>query len=407
MYANILRVLIHADPLSPLPGPWLAFREPPVFRRLIMSAAKPSPEDIALSLTLAVVASSPAPLLLLDGQLNIIAASTSFGAVFGADTAQVTGQTLYALGDGQWDNPQMRSLMTATMASDGVIGARDIDLQHAHQPVRQLVVQARRLDYLELEQVRILVAVSDVTDARADATRREAAARQNQILLQEVRHRVANSLQIIASVLLRNAQATRSAETRGHLQNAHNRVMSVAALERLLSTSEDGDIAVHAYFTQLCDSISASMIGEVDQVSLVVEGGEGVLEAKASVSLGLIVTELVINALKYAFPDGRPGKIIVDYDFHGPNWVLCVRDDGVGMPLGAQVQTGLGTTIVAALARQLNASVEVTAAHPGTQVSIKHIQIALVQDEPETASGPLAAADPASTAISNRREERS
>ena len=152
--------------------------------------------------------------------------------------------------------------------------------------------------------------------------------------------------------------------------------MSVAALERLLSTSEDGHIEVHAYFTRLCESISASMIGDVDQISLIVEGGDGVVEARVSVGLGLIVTELVINALKHAFPDGRPGKITIDYNFDGPNWILCVRDDGVGMPLIAPVRTGLGTSIVAALARQLHASVEISPKHPGTQVSIAQTEIA-------------------------------
>lgn len=364
-----------------------------------MAAEKHSPEDVALSLTLAIVTSSPAPLLLLDGELAIIAASTSFCSVFGADAAQLTGQPLYALDDGKWDNPQLRSLITATMSGEGTLDAHDIDLQRPRRPVQHLIVQARRLAYFDLEQTRILVAVSDVTDKRADATLTEEAARGNRVLLQEVRHRVANSLQIIASVLLRNARTTASEEARGHLQNAHNRVMSVAALERLLSTSEDGVIEVHAYFTRLCESISASMIGDVDQISLIVEGGDGVVEARVSVSLGLIVTELVINALKHAFPDGRPGKITVDYNFHGPNWILCVRDDGVGMPLTAPVRTGLGTSIVAALAGQLNASVELTPEHPGTQVSIKHTRIAMVEDEPEAASAPLTAARPASSAI--------
>ncbi|MDH7976147.1 sensor histidine kinase, partial [Sphingomonas sp. AR_OL41] len=152
-------------------------------------------------------------------------------------------------------------------------------------------------------------------------------------------------------------------------------------------------------FTRLCESISASMIGDVDQISLIVEGGDGVVEARVSVSLGLIVTELVINALKYAFPDGRPGKIIVDYNFHGPNWILCVRDDGVGMPLTAPIRTGLGTSIVAALAGQLHASVEITSKHPGTQVSIAHTRIALADDEPEAVSEPLTAARPASGTI--------
>ncbi|WBY06552.1 histidine kinase dimerization/phosphoacceptor domain -containing protein [Sphingomonas sp. 7/4-4] len=364
-----------------------------------MSADKHSPEDVALSLTLAIVTSSPTPLLLLDGQLTVIAASASFCSVFEVSAAQLTGQQLYALDDGKWDSPQLQSLITATMSGDGAPDSRDIDLQRSRLPVRHLIVQAKRLVYLDLEQTRILVAVSDVTDAQADATLKEEAARGNRILLQEVRHRVANSLQIIASVLLRNARTTTSEETRGHLQDAHHRVMSVAALERLLSTSEDGDIEVHAYFTRLCESISASMIGEVDPISLIVEGGDGVVEARVSVSLGLIVTELVINALKHAFPDGRPGKITVDYNFHGPNWILCVRDDGVGMPLTGPARTGLGTSIVAALAGQLNASVEATPKHPGTQVSIKHTQIALVEDAPDFESEPHTAARPASSAI--------
>ncbi|MDB5455223.1 MAG: histidine kinase, partial [Caulobacter sp.] len=148
--------------------------------------------------------------------------------------------------------------------------AYEMDLERPRRPVRQLIVQARRLTYLDLDQTRLLVAVSDVTEARADEKLKEEALRQNGVLLQEVRHRVANSLQIIASVLLQNARKTQSDETRGHLKDAHHRVMSVAALERLLSLSEEGDVQVHPYFTSLCASISASMIGEVEQISLTV-----------------------------------------------------------------------------------------------------------------------------------------
>lgn len=351
-----------------------------------MIAEAHSPEDVALSLTLAVVTASPEPLLLLDGHLNIIAASTSFCSVFGIDDAQLTGRPLYDLDGGKWDNTELRSLIAETLSGDETQQSREIELERPRQPIRHLVVQAKRLVYLDLEQTRILVAVSDVTDALADAAQKEDAARGNHVLLQEVRHRVANSLQIIASILLRNARTSTSEETRSHLQNAHNRVMSVAALERLLSTSEDGDIEVHGYFTRLCENISASMIGDVDDVSLIVEGGDGVVEARVLVSLGLIVTELVINALKHAFPGGRPGKIMVDYNFNGPDWILCVRDDGIGMPSAAPIRSGLGTSIVAALAGQLHASVEITPKTPGTQVSIRYVQIALVKDDTDAAA---------------------
>ena len=362
---------------------------------LVMTAPQPSSEDVALSLTLAVVSSSPAPMLLLDGQLTVITASRSFCDAFEVGPADLEGRSLYELGRGEWDMPQLRALMTATASGEASAGPHEMDFKRPRSPNRRLIVEARRLAYLDLVQTRILVAVSDVTQARADAAVRDAAVRENSVLLQEVRHRVANSLQIIASVLLKNARETKSDETRSHLKEAHHRVMSVAGLERLLSTSKDGDVEVHAYFTSLCERLTASMIGESDQISLTVDGGQGVVEARVSVSLGLIVTELVINALKHAFPDGRAGRITVDYNFHGPNWVLCVRDDGVGMPqAGAAFQTGLGTTIVQALATQLSASVEVVAEHPGTKVSIHHAQVALVQDEPETAERPFVTTSP-------------
>ena len=356
-----------------------------------MSAEEHSSEDVALSLTLAVVTASPEPLLLLDGQLTVIAASTSFCSVFGIDEAHLTGKPLYDLDGGKWDNAELRTLIAETLSGDEAQETGDIELHRPRQPVRHLVVHAKRLVYLDLEQTRILVAVSDVTDAQADAAQKDEAARGNRVLLQEVRHRVANSLQIIASILLRNARMSKSDDTRSHLQNAHNRVMSVAALERLLSTSEAGDIEVHGYFTRLCENISASMIGDVDDVSLIVKGGNGVVEARVLVSLGLIVTELVINALKYAFPAGRPGKITVDYNFHGPDWILCVRDDGVGMPSGAPIRTGLGTSIVAALAGQLHASIEITPKAPGTQVSVAHVHIASVKDDTDAAPPSIAA----------------
>jgi PAS domain-containing protein len=147
-----------------------------------MSAEKHSPEEVALSLTLAIVTFSPTPLLLLDGRLTIIAASTSFCSAFGVNAVKLTGQPLYALDDGEWDSPQLRSLMTATMSGEGTQDVRNMDLRRSRQPVRHLIVQARQLVYLDLEQTRILVAVSDVTDAQAEMAQMEEAAHGNRIL---------------------------------------------------------------------------------------------------------------------------------------------------------------------------------------------------------------------------------
>jgi two-component sensor histidine kinase len=340
------------------------------------------PDEAATSLSMAIVASSPGPLLLLDGDLVVIAASASFSTAFDIDVESAPGNALSRLGDGEWDAPQLRSLLHATASGAAKIEAYEMDLKRRGQVPRRLVIHAQRLVYQDVGNMRLLMAVTDVTDARADATEKDEVLRQNLVLLQEVRHRVANSLQIIASVLMQNARKTASDETRGHLKDAHNRVMSVAALERQLAGSGEPHVELHAYFTDLCDSIAASMIADSDELSLVVAGAPGVVDARVSMSLGLIVTELAINALKHAFPEHRHGTITVQFEVHGPNWNLSVTDDGVGMPTDpSRVRTGLGTSIVQALAKQLSATVEISSAEPGTRVAINHTQIALVDEQ--------------------------
>lgn len=350
-----------------------------------MPARAPPTEEAALSLALAVVAASAGPLLLLDGDLNIVAASASFSQVFELDPPGAPGMPLAGLGDGEWDVPQLRSLLEATLSGAATIEAYEMDLKRPGRGARRLIIHAQRLVYLDLDNQRLVMAVTDVTDARASEREKDDILAQNLILLQEVRHRVANSLQIIASVLLQNARRTRSDETRGHLKDAHSRVMSVAALERLLAGSSEEQVELRGYFTSLCRSIGASMIADSDQLSLAVTGARGQVEGRVSVSMGLIVTELVINALKHAFPENRSGRITVACEFQGPNWTLVVTDNGVGMP--SDPPQGLGTSIVQALAKQLDARVEIAPAQPGTRVTVTHNQVALV-DEDGSAAAP-------------------
>jgi two-component sensor histidine kinase len=352
-------------------------------------------EEAALSLAMAVVTASPGPLLLLDGECRVVAASTSFCEAFDISSDSAKGLPLADLGSGEWNIPQLRDLLDATASGAGPIDAYEVELRRPRRGGRSLLISAQRLAYEGMDEKRLLLAATDVTQARADAKIKDDANRQNVILLQEVRHRVANSLQIIASVLLQNAKRTGSDETRGHLRDAHNRVMSVAALERQLSWSQGGDVELRAYFIELCNSIAASMIADGDQITMSVTGVGGLVDARVSVSLGLIVTELVINALKHAFPDERTGGIVVDCAVRGPNWVLSVSDDGVGMPTDpAEMRIGLGTSIIEALARQLEAVVVVERTRPGTRTSIAHDQVLLIdqQDLPAAAAFASAAA---------------
>lgn len=102
-----------------------------------------------------------------------------------------------------------------------------------------MVVNARTLDDGDLDHIRLLLAITDVTDMRAEACLKDDPVRDKAILLQEVQHRVDNSLQIIASVLMQSARRVQSEEARGHLHDARQRIMSIAALQRQLSASYD------------------------------------------------------------------------------------------------------------------------------------------------------------------------
>jgi two-component sensor histidine kinase len=275
----------------------------------------------------------------------------------------------------EWATPQLGSLLRATASGSAQIEAYEMDLIRDGQSPRCLVLNAHKLDDGD-ERVRLIVTITDVTHARAEARKQEDLIREKAILLQEVQHRVANSLQIIASVLLQSARRVQSEEARGHLRDAHNRVMSIAAVQRHLAVSAIGDVTLRPYVLQLCESLGASMIRDPTRLSIVVTVDDSIVNANASVSLGLIITELVINALKHAFPDQRPGKIAVDYRSEGLNWTLSVRDDGVGMGSGAnKAVPGLGTGIVAALAKQLRGEIHITDASPGAAFTLTHDEL--------------------------------
>jgi PAS domain-containing protein len=125
------------------------------------------PEAAANSLMLAVIASSEAPLVLLDGDLKIIAASASFCRAFQIDRASAPGKRFFTLGQGEWDVPQLSSLLEGTASGAAEVHAYEFELNRKGRDPRLLVINAHKLDYDDKEQVRVLLVVADVTEARA------------------------------------------------------------------------------------------------------------------------------------------------------------------------------------------------------------------------------------------------
>jgi two-component sensor histidine kinase len=316
------------------------------------------------------------PVLVLDEKLRVIAASRSFYLAFKVSAEDTEGRLLYALGDGQWDIPKLRVLLENIIPEHGVMEGYEVEHEFPDLGQRTMCLNARQVFYKGGANRTILLGIEDITERRILEREKEELLRQKGVLLEELQHRVANSLQIIASILLLKARAVQSQETRLHLEDAHQRVLSAAAVQKQLYASEaTGSVEIAPYLVKLCASLATSMIGDSRPISLKVVGGGGSASSRQAESLGLIVTELVMNALKHAFPEVKAeGQIIVAYDMAGTNWKLSVSDDGIGKPddVFAQGKSGLGTGIVKALSQQLDAQVDTSAGPLGTTVSITH-----------------------------------
>ena len=316
------------------------------------------------------------PVLVLDKNLRVIAASRSFYSAFKVSPEDTNGRLLYALGDGQWDIPKLRVLLEKIIPEQGVMEGYEVEHEFLGLGSRTMCLNARQVFYEGGAGTTILLGMEDVTERRILEREKDDLLRQKDTLLEELQHRIANSLQIIASIILMKARAVRSEETRLHLEDAHKRVLSIAAVQKQLHASgASGTIEIAPYLSKLCASLAYSMIGDTRPISLKVLGEGGSATSSQAERLGLIVTELVMNGLKHAFPDDKAkGQITVAYDVSGTNWKLSISDNGIGKRDGgfAQGKSGLGTGIVKALAHKLDAQVETLAGPGGTTVSITH-----------------------------------
>jgi PAS domain S-box-containing protein len=336
--------------------------------------------DDGHELAQAIVDTLREPLLVLDKDLRVVTANRAFYLMFRMNRQDVQGRPVYAIGDGQWNIPELRLLLEAIAPMHAVMEAYEVERDFTGLGRRAMLLNARSVFSEENHHTTILLGIEDITERRAKEREVKELLHQKDVLLQEMQHRVANSLQIIASILLLKARTVRSEETRLHLQDAHQRVMLVAAIQRHLHGSKPGaTIALGPYLSQLCETLAASMIGDGRPISMKVNAEGGATSSSHAVSIGLIVTELVLNALKHAFPGDRSdGTVIVAYDLAEPNWRLTVSDNGIGRPEGHSDVTnpGLGTTIIEALAKQLDARVNVLMNPLGTTVSITHAPFA-------------------------------
>ena len=239
-----------------------------------------------------------------------------------------------------------------------------------------------------LRQARIQKARDDAeAEVHASRDRYAALAAEREVLLREVNHRVGNSLQIIASLLHLQANSSAQDDVKAALTNAMGRVAAVAQVHRRLYTSQDlKSVLLNQYLEALLEDLRRS--AERNRMSRLTLNAEPIeIDPDRAVAIGIIVNELVMNAVKYAYPNGA-GPIHVDLRAQDDDLVLSIADDGVGLNVKTDPRsTGMGQRIVSAMATKLDASVERDPAHPGTRIVLRFRRVNTPAAKPASAAG--------------------
>lgn len=195
-----------------------------------------------------------------------------------------------------------------------------------------------------------------------------------QTLLHEVNHRVANSLQIVSNMVGMQARLLADGPARDALADTERRIQAIAQVHRRLYASDDvQSVAMDEYLAALIAELQETWSSDQAPREIRLTAEPLKLHAEKALSLGVIVNELVSNACKYAYPADASGEIRVDFGRAGErHFRLCVEDDGCGLngdaaPMG----TGLGSRLVAAMAKSLSSRVDYDPAHSGVRATLK------------------------------------
>ncbi|HWE76730.1 MAG TPA: histidine kinase dimerization/phosphoacceptor domain -containing protein [Stellaceae bacterium] len=208
---------------------------------------------------------------------------------------------------------------------------------------------------------------------RAEIEVREARDRA-EILLHEVNHRVANSLSLVAALVTMQAKAVDDPAARSALEQTHTRIAAIAGVHRCLYTSDDvRSVEISDYLTNLLRDLETTLMKEGHSANARIQAEQVELGTDKAVSLGMIVTELVTNAFKYAYPNNQGGEIRVRLQkTNADRMKLTVQDDGVGWNGVGPIQgTGMGTRIINALAKNLGSAVTYASGRPGCEATLE------------------------------------
>ncbi|MFZ2054245.1 MAG: histidine kinase dimerization/phosphoacceptor domain -containing protein [Candidatus Aminicenantales bacterium] len=213
------------------------------------------------------------------------------------------------------------------------------------------------IDYKTGQMKGVIEYVRDITERKMAEDRLQASLQEKEVLLREIHHRVKNNMQVISSLLNLQSRHIQNPAVMEMFKESQRRIRSMALIhERLYQSSDLSRIEFSQYLRSLATHLFHSYQVDSSRIQLRIEAEEVHLNINTAIPCGLIVNELISNALKHAFPEGRSGYL--DLDLHkvtGDGYVLRVKDDGVGLPenLDFRKTETLGMQIVSTLVDQI------------------------------------------------------
>lgn len=324
------------------------------------------------------------PLLVLDGGLRVIEASRAFYNSFKVNAEQTVGQNLVDLGGGQWANSELVQLLTEVIPDKMTI--EDYEIEHDFPNIgrRIFLLNARKIFREGNNTKTLLLAMEDITDRRQLEIERQAALDQSNRLMEELNHRVMNSLSMIGAVIAMENRELSDEKCKSAFQRMHNRINSIGTLYRNLSKSASvNSVNADAYLGAVLRDTVDSVQSLEEAIDLDISIEKIVLSTRIAVPLGLIVNELATNSLKYAFRDRNTGVLSLHLVSNGDGVEMKIWDDGSGIDKNARVDSGLGQKLVQAFVQQVGGELSTTSGASGTAhiLKIAHSEIAQLQRE--------------------------
>jgi PAS domain S-box-containing protein len=300
-------------------------------------------------------------LLLVDPGGKIVAINPATSELLGYAQSELTGQPLEMIlareETASFERARLEQLSTASSIHDSE--ATFVTKQARRIPVSLSASVVK--DQAGATQGTVYVG-RDLTRRKQTEAQIRASLREKNVLLQEIHHRVKNNLQITASLIMLQSRSIRNEQVLKTLGESQNRIQSMALIHETLYQSENlAQVDLARYVQKLAAHLFRSYDVDPGTISLQINAGSVLLSIDAVVSCGLIVNELISNALKYAFPGDRRGKICIDlHPGHDGQLILVISDNGVGLPAEVEFREAksLGMRLVNMLTEQLEGTVE-------------------------------------------------